>query len=277
MITAEYKLVKARHNRLAGAAVRRLISRSLASSFSSVRLKVEVGEDAPHPGGRLDRPAIFYLNHSSWWDGYLVYLLGRQHWGRVGYLMIDDNLIRKYPFFTYAGGFAVDRHNPRHALVSLNYVTAELQAHPERSLWLFPQGETRANTRRPLNFRSGMATVAKRLGDCYLYPVAIHLDFFEQQRPEALLTVGPGLAVDRGNPLDSRVLTAAAEERLTTLLDAQLAMVNAAYFDPPSEEQNFPGYETIFAGKGSINERVERVLHPLLPKDDRRRRWQVQG
>lgn len=261
--TDERGIMKARRNRLALAGVDWLVMSSLRRGFSTVRLKVTSGLDAPPPGAYLDRPAIYYLNHSSWWDGYLVYLLGRRVFQGDGYLMMDIDFLRKYRFFTWVGAFSIDRHNPRHAVQSLNYIAEVLQAKPGRSLWLFPQGETRANSRRPLHFHTGIAAIARKLPACYLYPVAIHLDYFTAQHPEALLSVGPGLRIDDGAAINNKALTEQARLRLEETLDQMMATVNAAQFDPPiADEVNFPGYRTILRGQSSASDRFERLFAP---------------
>ncbi len=256
-------LMKARRNRLAMVGVDWLVMSSLRRGFSTIRLKVTTGPHLPPPAPDLDRPAIYYLNHSSWWDGYLVYLLGRKVWGGEGYLMMDEDLLRKYRFFTLAGAFSIDRHHPRRAVESLNYIAEILQGGPNRSLWLFPQGETRANTRRPLHFHTGLAAVARKLPSCYLYPVAIHLDYFTAQHPEALLNVGAGIRLDEGAAVNSKELTEQARGQLEDALDQIMATVNAAQFDPPLPDAlNFPAYRTIMRGQSSASDRFERLLAP---------------
>ncbi len=259
-------VIKAQRNRLGEAAVNWLVLGSLRRAFSQVRLKVEVGAEAPRPQARLDRPAIFYLNHSSWWDGYVTYLLARHLLKADAYLMMDVRQLRKYFFFTWAGAFSVDRQNTRSAVESLNYISNLLRERRWRSLWLFPQGEIQTSSRRPLDFFGGHAAVARKLPTCYLYPVAVRYEFATSQFPEIFMRIGPGQTV-QGGALNAKALTNDTRLRLEQQLEQMNAELNAGrYSSPAAEVENFPGYRTILRGKGSANSRFEKIFGPLLPK-----------
>src|ERR1043165_8852340 len=83
-----------------------LVRWGIWSHFDRVWLKV-VGP-LPHAA---DGPLIVYLNHPSWWDGYMCFLLNRVVLRDrfQGYLMMEEPELRRYRFFAWAGCFSVDR------------------------------------------------------------------------------------------------------------------------------------------------------------------------
>jgi chlorobactene lauroyltransferase len=246
-----------------------LVMASLRRAFSQVHLKMRPAPDVPLPSPRLDRPAVFYVNHSSWWDGYMAYLVVDQYLKLDGYLMMDVRQLRKYFFFTWVGTFSVDRFNPRGAVESINYAVETLEAAPGRSLFIFPQGEIQGSHRRPLDFYNGAAQVARKLQRCYLYPVALRYEFMTNQFPDVFISIGPGHLVDDEHRPDAKTLTNAMNTRLIVELDSIAACINAAQFGTPEDERaSFAGFKTIMRGKGSANNRFEKIFGVLLPKED---------
>jgi 1-acyl-sn-glycerol-3-phosphate acyltransferase len=180
-----------------------------------VWLRVEGPLPAPANG-----PLIFYLNHPSWWDGYMAHVLVRMVLRNrfQGFCMMDERELRRYRFFTWLGAFSVNRHDARSALGSVAYISRLLAARRDRALAIFPQGEITPNDRRPLVMFSGMAHVAQRAGGATLWPVALRYEFRGAQRPEAFIRAGP--AHFAPTTIDTRALTADAGARLTAACDA---------------------------------------------------------
>ncbi len=258
-------IIKANKNQAGGAAVEWLITSSLRRAFSQVHLKMRPSPDAPLPHARIDRPVIFYANHSSWWDGYIAYMVVKRTLGLDGYLMMDVRQLRKYFFFTWVGTFSVDRFNPRSAIASINYAVETLEAAPGRTLWIFPQGEIQANSRRPLDFYNGAAQVARKLKDAYLYPVALRYEFLTNQFPDIFISIGPGHRISAEQRPDTKALTADMYTRLVAELDHIEARLNAARFGHPHDERaSFADFKTILRGKGSASNRFDKIFGPLL-------------
>lgn len=192
-----------------------LIRFPLWQSFDRVWVHVE--GNIP---GQGEGPLICYLNHPSWWDGYMAAVINRLLLGRglSQYVMMEEPQLRAYRFFTWAGVFSVDRHNPREAARSVAYISRVLHREPEAVLYMFPQGEIMPNDRRPLVVFPGVAHVAKRLGRAMLAPVALRYEFRGEQRPELFVRFGPTHTADE--PGNVRMLTQEVEQRLTASVDA---------------------------------------------------------
>lgn len=192
-----------------------LIRWPLWKSFHCVWAQV-IGR-LPH---RNDGPLLCYMNHPSWWDGYISAIIHRHllRWGTSNYVMMEEEQLRAYRFFTWAGAFSVHRQNAREALRSITYISRVLQQQPGRALYMFPQGEITPNDRRPLIIYPGLAHIAKRLGRAVLAPVALRYELCGEERPELFIRFGPLHHVQA--PVDVHALTQEIQARLTTSVDA---------------------------------------------------------
>jgi 1-acyl-sn-glycerol-3-phosphate acyltransferase len=172
---------------------RTLVRPPLRRTFDRVALNPE----APRP--RPDIPTLIYANHPSWWDGYMAFLLSDELWRCESYLMMEEAQLERYSFFQYCGVFGVDRANPRVGMRAVAYAAELLQKRSQRVVWIFPQGEITPNDHRPLSTYAGAAHIAKRVvaahGSVRCIPMAIRLEFMGEQRPEALLRLGPAHVV----------------------------------------------------------------------------------
>lgn len=174
--------------------------------------------------GRLPRreegPLLCYMNHPSWWDGYMVAIINHLvlHNRFAHYVMMEEKQLRAYRFFTWSGVFSVDRHNPREAVRSVNYISHVLQERPGRALYMFPQGEITPNDRRPLTIFPGVAHIARRVDRLWMCPVGLRYEFRGEQRPEIFIRFGP---IHRpARPVDVASLTEEIGQRLTACTDA---------------------------------------------------------
>jgi hypothetical protein len=222
---------------------------SLWRNFHSVKFLASTPLIAPP--SQLDAPVIFYANHNSWWDGYLAHLVSQQVYGLDGYLMMDVRQLRRYSFFSWAGCFSVDQQDARSAVRSLDYIASELKAKAGRSLWIFPQGRILPQAQRPLDFHSGLAHLIKRLGACYVYPVATRLEFLAEQYPDIFIEVGAAQRFEARTKFDPKVLTLELEQTLTTLLDNLNAKIS---------QQELANFITLVAGKNSTSTSFDRLL-----------------
>lgn len=161
-------------------------------------------------------PTILYANHVSWWDGYFFFLL-EQSWRAEFYLMMEEAQLSRYRFFQQTGCFSVDRADPREAMRSVQYAAQLLAGKPRRTLIIFPQGVIVPNDRRPLDTYPGVAHIAKRAGAVRCLPIALRLEFGQQQRPEGYLRIGPGHVLEGGN---TRAMQAELDRRLLHEVDA---------------------------------------------------------
>ena len=170
-------------------------------------LRAEIDRD---PSGTL-----FLANHSCWWDLFLVHILNETI-PVDGYGMMEHFNLVRFGFFRRIGAFSVDRTDPTSVRASLDYASRLLQR-PRGGVWIFPQGKIEANDIRPLTFQPGIRAIVRRAGRVRVIPVAFRFEFWQDERPEALVRFGEASWVDLA---DLPTLIPTFEARLTEELDA---------------------------------------------------------
>jgi len=194
-------------------AVDALIRSKLRGGFHQVwtqgleRLRDAIDRD---PAGTL-----FVANHSCWWDLFLVHLLNESI-PVDGYGMMEHFNLLRFGFFRRIGAFSVDRADPASVRASLDYAAGLLRG-PRAGVWVFPQGKIESNDVRPLIFQKGIRALTRRAGRVRIVPVAFRYEFWQDERPEALVRFGAPSVVDRP---DLPGLIPTFERRLTEELDA---------------------------------------------------------
>jgi 1-acyl-sn-glycerol-3-phosphate acyltransferase len=230
---------------------RALVRPALRSAFHRVALR------SAEPAVQRDLPLVIYGNHPSWWDGYIAFLLAYETWRCQGYLMMEEPQLARYRFFRYCGVFSVDRHDPREGMRSVAYAAGLLKDRPGRAVWIFPQGEITPNDRRPLATFAGAAHIAKRAAPVRCIPMALRFEFLGEQRPEALVLLGPSHVVS--GPVDVKALHREMDQRL---LSAVEQLRDDTIGGTTTE------YRTILQGRPSVNVVWDRVRAALLRKPD---------
>ncbi len=207
----------------------------------------------PHP---RNGPLIVYLNHSSWWDGYLMYVIHRVVLrGQFdAHLLMEEKQLRRYRFFRWSGAFSVNRDDPEDAWRSQAYAAALLRGgRRPRLLFIFPQGKIVPNDRRPLVTYPGIARIIAQAGDVNLCPVALRYELLGRQFPEAFIRIGPYYRA--ANPSDIEGALADITSRLTEACDALREDVLALRYDR---------FQPLLRGRRGIDELFDGFLR-LLP------------
>jgi 1-acyl-sn-glycerol-3-phosphate acyltransferase len=169
------------------------IERLTARSFRSLRL---IGE--PYPASpRL--PVLLVGNHSTWWDGFFVYLLNLRLFRRTLFVMMLEEQLQRFPFFGLVGAFGIRRGHPRSVVESLAY-SASLLSDPAAMLCMFPQGELTPDGKRPLGFQRGIERIVRMHGGpVTLLPVAMRCEFLGEKLPEVFFLLDRGREVTAGD------------------------------------------------------------------------------
>ncbi len=195
----------------------RLFARwSLWSSFHRVWLQSH--GPLPDPAGG---PLLLALNHSSWWDGYMMYVIHRMVLrGRFdAHLLMEEKQLKAYRFFTWSGAFSVNRNDAQDAQRSQQYAANLLRGgRRPRAIFVFPQGKIVPADRRPLVTYPGVARIVALAGDVRLCPVALRYEFLGQQWPHAFIRIGPSYRP--ADPSDIEGTLAELTARLTEACDA---------------------------------------------------------
>lgn len=225
---------------------RTLVRPALRRAFH--RIALHCAEPWSERGPAGDLATIVYANHPSWWDGYMAFFLSDELWRCESYLMMEEPQLARYGFFRYCGVFSVDRHDPREGMRSVRYAAELLRMRPGRVLWIFPQGEITPNDRRPFETFAGVAHIVKRAAPVRCIPMALRFEFLDQQRPEALVRLGPAQVIDGG--IDTAVLHQQLDQHLLHEIDALRDDVLSGAT---------AHYRTVLRGRASVNVAWDRV------------------
>ncbi len=193
---------------------RKYATRYVRRHFHAVRLSKT---SAPVPTGAA--PLLVVLNHPSWWDPLLCFVLshlvpeGKEH-----FAAIDAVAVEKYRFFTKLGFFGVDTSSLRGAANFLRTASAILSA-PDRVVWVTAQGRFSDVRVRPLDLQPGVGHTAARLDRGLILPLALEYPFWTERTPEALARFGTPIDVSEAPGRSGKDWTGRIEDALTETLD----------------------------------------------------------
>ncbi|MGL4522969.1 MAG: 1-acyl-sn-glycerol-3-phosphate acyltransferase, partial [Bacilli bacterium] len=65
-------------------------------------------------------PTLFIINHSSWWDGLVLFWLNKTQLNHNLFTMMSIEGLNAFPFFRALGGYSVDSKSYTHTKQSLH-------------------------------------------------------------------------------------------------------------------------------------------------------------
>lgn len=185
-------------------------------------------------------PVLVVMNHPSWWDPLIAFVMSQQLPSYAHYGVIDARMLAKYRILAKAGVFGIDLHSLRGAAEFLRSGQLIL-SRPQHALWVTAQGEFVDARRRPLGLRSGVGHLAARMKSGWVLPLAMEIVFWNERTPEALAMFGSAIPLPQSD--NPHRMTEQIESALTETMD-RLA-VDAISRDPQR-------FETIIRGRTGI-------------------------
>lgn len=176
--------------------------------FESVNLESEY---SPAEG----RKTIYYLNHNSWWDGLIPFLLNQRLFKQNARGMMEDVQLHRYKFFRRIGVFSINLGSARSSMKSLRYAIRSMER-PNAALYIYPQGKIVPFSTRSFDFRNGIGWLAKKLPHADLVPVGIYIHTKVSDKPTLEINVGSEITVNRHLPASD--INLRLEEELSNLL-----------------------------------------------------------
>ena len=135
-------------------------------------------------------PVLLLPNHSTWWDGFFIYLLNKRIFRRTAYLMMLEEQLRKYRFFAKIGAYSIEPKHRQGIVKSLKH-TVELLNQGTPLISVFPQGELLPWHTRPLGYKRGVEWVLREYKKpIAILPLAIRTEFLGEKRPSAFFLFG---------------------------------------------------------------------------------------
>lgn len=162
-----------------------------------------------------DSKTIYYLNHTSWWDGLIPLLLNRKLFRQNARAMMEDKQMRKFGLFKRIGAFSVNLENPRSAVRSLRYAVESMKR-PRSCLFIYPEGEIVPFSTGKPNFKKGLGWIVSQCPDVDVVPVGIYINTAKSDKPELFLKIGQ--AVEFNTSEKAELLNTLFEFKLSELL-----------------------------------------------------------
>jgi len=163
-------------------------------------------------------PLLIYANHSSWWDGLVIFEI-LQMFAFENYFMMEEKQLKNLPLFRKLGAFSVIRENPRESLKSINYAVKKLKENPKTAVVIFPQGEILPNDLRPIKFFNGVSKIIEKSEKCYYVSIAVRYEFLNYFKPEIFVNIGSVKKIENNGNYEYKKLTNELELELTRDLD----------------------------------------------------------
>ncbi|MEO1175069.1 MAG: lysophospholipid acyltransferase family protein, partial [Myxococcota bacterium] len=131
------------------------------------------------------------------------------------------------------GAFGVDLDEPRDGGVAIRYA-ARLLKTPRTLVWVFPQGDERPITERPLGFQQGAAAIARLSPNAIVLPMALRYEFGNRERPVLHINVGEPLPhfrdVENGRAAQEQAVTGLLDELDEHIRGGQPAATNEVFY-----------------------------------------------
>jgi 1-acyl-sn-glycerol-3-phosphate acyltransferase len=198
------------------------------------------------------RPLIVVINHPSWWDPLTSILISRFLLRRADhYAPIDALSLPRHRILGGLGLFPVEQGTPRGAVQFLRAAQRVL-ADRNAVLWLTPQGGFTDVRVRPVVFKSGLASLIKRLDEVTVLPLAYEYTYWDEPKPEMLACCGEPLRFRRGRSEGD-----AGEQVAAALTRAQDELAGLALMRDPRR------FTTVMGGKSGMRAMGRNVLAAL--------------
>ncbi|NIK11394.1 lysophospholipid acyltransferase family protein [Alkalibacillus almallahensis] len=165
----------------------------------------------------LDVPTLYIANHSSWWDGLLIFQMTQRFSNDDHYIMMNESGLKEYPFFRKLGAYSVNRHRPRDVIKALSY-TQELML-AGKKVWLFPQGGIQ-HPERYIYFQRGLGHILKQFDQVAVKPFTFH--YYTYDYPKMMAAVDIGEATMIGPTMGQDEMTMHFEQLLNEQRESQV-------------------------------------------------------
>ena len=192
------------------------------------------------------RPVVGCVNHTNWWDGFVLYVLSHRLLPQDIHLAMEEKNLRRYRFFTWMGVFGLDLADRVSALPGLRYAVNLLReksaAGDARLVWMFVQGRL-LPAGRLVEVKPGALFLARKTGASVL-PLALRYEWLSESRPTIFVQVGA--------PMDA-----------STTADGLAAELNALFLRAGDalDPLDLRHFQPLYRSRLSMNKRWDRLVH----------------
>ena len=183
-------MIQAQHRLWADMIFQPYLTRLFKRHFHEIQLLGELPKIPDH------LPLLLLPNHSTWWDGFFIYLLNKRVFQRTAYLMMLEAQLSKYKFFRKIGAYSIEPKHRQGIVESLEYTVA-LLSEGTPLVSIFPQGQLLPWHTRPLDYKRGVEWILQKYGKpVTLLPLAMRTEFLGEKRPKVFFLFGEVNAFD---------------------------------------------------------------------------------
>ena len=158
--------------------------------FENVWIQAEY---LPESGDRT----IYYLNHTSWWDGLIPFLLNQKVFKQRARAMMEDKQMQRHRFFKKIGAFSVNLADKKSSVRSLRYAIKSMER-DKASLFIYPEGRIVPFSTDKPEFKDGLAWIISKLDGIKVVPVGIYTVHLKSDKPELFLKIGSPVLMSEG-------------------------------------------------------------------------------
>ena len=141
---------------------------------------------------------IYYLNHSSWWDGLIPFLLNQKLLKQRARAMMEDKQMKEHKFFQKIGAFSVNLHHSKSLITSLRYAVSSMNR-PQASLFIYPEGKIVPFSTDKPHFKKGLVWIADKCPTVDIVPIGIYIHSARSDKPELFIQIGDPIERDPAN------------------------------------------------------------------------------
>lgn len=175
-------MIKVRRLKPAEFLYRAYISFLLKSNFSKFLVSGEM------PELRKTKGLIVTPNHFSWWDGFFAEYLMRFYSDRNPNLMMLEEQLKKYPFFSLVGAFSIEKTSLTGIKESLEYCK-QIVSDFSGYLIYYPQGEIQKYSYYPVKLQKGLKYICEGT-DSDVLTISFKIVYENKKKPAVICRFG---------------------------------------------------------------------------------------
>lgn len=149
------------------------------------------------PDISLSDKLLLTPNHFSWWDGFFADYMVRHTLKRHTKIMMLEEQLRKYPFFSKVGAFSIKPGSPKDIIESFGYAAGLMQDTSNCTV-IYPQGEIEPYDKFPPGIKPGLSRlISSAPTDLKIIPLAFRITYNNEKYP--FVSCRFGQAVDKSS------------------------------------------------------------------------------
>jgi len=170
-------MIKPAHSKLADFIFEIYILRQFRRCFNRVVL-------INPPLENYQKNILLVSNHSSWWDGFIHYLLNKKIFNKKYHILMLENQLKRFWFFNKLGAFSINRENNKEIIKSFAFINELSKSESKNNLIVFfPQGEILPSFIQPIGIKKGFEKLIKCNENCDIIPMSYLIHSQEEQLP----------------------------------------------------------------------------------------------